>query len=264
MDHYDIANVTWWSSYLYTICGSWYCYYISLHSVCTIQCIISLLDAQVTQCTIATEDKSAENMQSVQPPDSWSKLNKIHMMALPANLLKFTMFSFSHLFWHLKFMFTSPYVGGGGVIIWTSLIARFMGPIWDPSGANRTQMGPILAPWILLSGMLYFNHIYILWFHHRRPQIILLWPAPSDWHFLLLFNYSTSLGQHHEILHYVLKPVPLLWSGQNYTTINYRNWYRDWGQSGVTRDSSSSPHCEAETRVRVRFPSHGWCHFGRK
>ena len=35
--------------------------------------------------------------------------------------------------------------------IWT-LIARFMEPTWGPSGANRTQVGPMLAPWTLLSG----------------------------------------------------------------------------------------------------------------
>ena len=35
-----------------------------------------------------------------------------------------------------------------------SLIARFMGPTWGPSGADRTQVGPMLAPWILLSGIL--------------------------------------------------------------------------------------------------------------
>ena len=34
-----------------------------------------------------------------------------------------------------------------------SLIARFMGPAWGPSGANRTKMGPMLAPWTLLSGL---------------------------------------------------------------------------------------------------------------
>ena len=33
-----------------------------------------------------------------------------------------------------------------------SLIARFMGPIRGPSGADRTHVGPILAPWTLLSG----------------------------------------------------------------------------------------------------------------
>ena len=33
-----------------------------------------------------------------------------------------------------------------------SLIARFMGPAWGPSGADRTQVDPMLAPWTLLSG----------------------------------------------------------------------------------------------------------------
>ena len=36
-----------------------------------------------------------------------------------------------------------------------SLIARFMGPTWGPSGADRTQVGPMLAPWTLLSGMVH-------------------------------------------------------------------------------------------------------------
>ena len=31
-------------------------------------------------------------------------------------------------------------------------IARFMGPTWGSSGADRTQVGPMLAPWTLLSG----------------------------------------------------------------------------------------------------------------
>ena len=31
-------------------------------------------------------------------------------------------------------------------------IAKSMGPTWGPSGADRTQMGPMLAPWTLLSG----------------------------------------------------------------------------------------------------------------
>ena len=37
-----------------------------------------------------------------------------------------------------------------------SLIARFMGPTRGPYGANRTQVGPMLAPWTLLSGVLQF------------------------------------------------------------------------------------------------------------
>ena len=34
----------------------------------------------------------------------------------------------------------------------STLIARFMGPTRGPSGADRTQVGPMLAPWTLLSG----------------------------------------------------------------------------------------------------------------
>ena len=31
-------------------------------------------------------------------------------------------------------------------------IMKFMGPIWGPPGSCRPQMGPMLAPWTLLSG----------------------------------------------------------------------------------------------------------------
>ena len=36
--------------------------------------------------------------------------------------------------------------------MWAPLIARFMGPSWGPSGADKTQVDPMLAPWTLLSG----------------------------------------------------------------------------------------------------------------
>ena len=39
----------------------------------------------------------------------------------------------------------------------SSQIARLMGPTWDPSGADRTQVGPMLIPWTLLSGILQFQ-----------------------------------------------------------------------------------------------------------
>ena len=34
-----------------------------------------------------------------------------------------------------------------------SQIAKFMGPTWGPPGSCRPQVGPMLAPWTLLSGM---------------------------------------------------------------------------------------------------------------
>ena len=36
----------------------------------------------------------------------------------------------------------------------TSQIARFMGPTWGPPGSCRPQVGPMLAPWTLLSGII--------------------------------------------------------------------------------------------------------------
>ena len=42
-----------------------------------------------------------------------------------------------------------------------SLIATFMGPTWGPSGADRTQVGPMLAPWTLLSGILCYKVITV-------------------------------------------------------------------------------------------------------
>ena len=38
-------------------------------------------------------------------------------------------------------------------LYFTTVIARFMGQTWGPSGADRSQVGPILAPWTLLSGL---------------------------------------------------------------------------------------------------------------
>ena len=34
-----------------------------------------------------------------------------------------------------------------------SLIAKYVGPTWGPPGSWRPQMGPMLAPWTLLSGI---------------------------------------------------------------------------------------------------------------
>ena len=36
-------------------------------------------------------------------------------------------------------------------------MARFMGPTWGPPGADRTQVGPMLAPCIFLSGYVCFQ-----------------------------------------------------------------------------------------------------------
>ena len=49
------------------------------------------------------------------------------------------------------------------------LIARFMGPTWGPSGADRTQVGPMLAPWNL-QYILLLLCLVLWWVHHRHPH----------------------------------------------------------------------------------------------
>ena len=62
----------------------------------------------------------------------------------------------AELFWRSKNIFQ--------VLIYPD--SRFMGPTWGLSGADRTQMGPMLASWTLLSGIytieILFSGTYIL------------------------------------------------------------------------------------------------------
>ena len=44
----------------------------------------------------------------------------------------------------------------------TTQIAKFMRPTWGPPGSSRPQMGPMLAPWSLLSGYLFSSPFYRL------------------------------------------------------------------------------------------------------
>ena len=49
----------------------------------------------------------------------------------------------------------------------TNLIARFMGPTWGPPGTARTQVGPMLTPWTLLSGKNITWHTQCITAHTR-------------------------------------------------------------------------------------------------
>ena len=45
-------------------------------------------------------------------------------------------------------------------------MARLMGPTWGPPGTCRPQMGPMLDPWTLLSGMVSPGWLLFLWIPH--------------------------------------------------------------------------------------------------
>ena len=60
-----------------------------------------------------------------------------------------------HTLTDMVVIYTHATTAQGGSDGQAPLIARFMGTIWGPSGADRTQVGPMLAPWTLLSGSFY-------------------------------------------------------------------------------------------------------------
>ena len=53
---------------------------------------------------------------------------------------------------HIRTAYMPLFISKWKCMFKTALIARFMGPARGPSGADRTQVGPMLAPWTLLSG----------------------------------------------------------------------------------------------------------------
>ena len=62
-------------------------------------------------------------------------------------------------------------------LVW-SQIAKFMGPTWGLPGSCRPQMGPMLVPWTLLSGMFSLSHDDVIkWKHFPR-----YWPLVRGIH----------------------------------------------------------------------------------
>ena len=119
-----------------------------------------------------------------------------------------------------------------GPVMWEvpswSPIARFMGPTWGPPGADRIQVGPMLAPWTLLCGIppwLMTDHPTLLvWLglgllivhfggsvQKRRNssalamELNLSCTDPSIWSLFYFSCTSIFLMQHFFILHCVIK-----------------------------------------------------------
>ena len=55
------------------------------------------------------------------------------------------------------------FIDSGGNCMITSQIAKFMWPTWVPHGSCRPQLGPILAPWTLLSGLVPVKQSWRIW-----------------------------------------------------------------------------------------------------
>ena len=77
---------------------------------------------------------------------------------------------------------------GQGQDFWSiTLIARFMVPTWGPSGANRTQVSPMLSPWTYLGSFEYFGK-------HLRSRRYENWiDTPRQFMFPIFSAFSKSM-----------------------------------------------------------------------
>ena len=108
--------------------------------------------------------------------------------------------------WHTR-------VTRGRSIYWSlnkPLIVRFMGPTWGPSGTDRTQVGPRLAPWTNWPTNFEMNLHFLVEYHHILIFILLKFlldgvvdniqalASKFYWHWatLNLFSKHYSNGRH--------------------------------------------------------------------
>ena len=80
-----------------------------------------------------------------------------------------------------------------------TLIARFMGPTRGPHGADRTQVGPMLAPWTLLSGYTQQRSTLHFIIHHV-PSLCAWQPYMQNHDVMYLYDQpvlDTILRLHH-------------------------------------------------------------------
>ena len=73
------------------------------------------------------------------------------------------------------------------------MIARFMGPTWGPSGANRTQVGLMLDPWALLSGYISVLGLKLIHVSKRGPREQLLSTSQELFTSVTLSPFSCGL-----------------------------------------------------------------------
>ena len=86
---------------------------------------------------------------------SWPHCNVCHVSVRAVQILIFyTAFQIDHgrIKWFISLAELSPCTKSTDSSGAVNLYAKFMGPTWGPPGSCRPHMGPMLAPWTLLSG----------------------------------------------------------------------------------------------------------------
>ena len=98
--------------------------------------------------------------------------------------------------WHAQQVPGRYFLTDAPVIPPATQIAKFMGPTWGPPRSSRPQVGPMLAPWTLLSGYICLPHnidvILCVFIHCPRvisavvDTVFLFWPRPCPWTYLYI------------------------------------------------------------------------------
>ena len=102
-----------------------------------------------------------------------------------------------------------------------TLITRFMGPTWGPSGADRTRVGPMLAPWTL--GILWTNHLTQT--IHLKRWFEILGANQNDGNSpFILINVSCRKRAELKTFRWIFSHSTFFY--QNYYQIWYIKWYK--------------------------------------
>ena len=78
-----------------------------------------------------------------------------------------------------------------------TLIARFTGPTWGPPGADRTQLGPMLAPWNLLSGTFWVLPKPIKRRRYNLTTSVIGWAHVPNDPWKIFFTWDTAVQDLH-------------------------------------------------------------------
>ena len=124
------------------------------------------------------------------------------------------------------------------------LIAKFMRPTWGPSGADRTQVGPMLAPITFLSGSSWLK-IVIFWLKSKwslclkiqyENRLLLIYGkclAANRWRAIIWTN--DGLIYWHIYASLILNVLRSSWIGSHKNTGNWQNkWHTDKNEIDYT------------------------------
>ena len=137
----------------------------------------------------------------METPSSNLKLSTVHIMGFPQNstTLHASPVSDSHSqFWHSRrYPFKININRQSAGCMHLTLIARFVGPTRGPQGDNRTQVGPMLAQIILLSGLLvsywYLNLFCCKFIYYNTNHITLEG-------YTILWSYCWQMGFNNSVI----------------------------------------------------------------